>query len=420
MRMACGVLVVSGLLTACSSSGGGPDAARDAATSSGRDAQSARPDGSGANGGNDAASGGGNDAAGPATGDDAQVPAGAITRTRVYIGGYGSDYPVRTFALSRESGTLSELGSSANLGQDPTYITPSADGRFLYVANESGGSAGGVTVAAVDAAGIPIKIDHEPVVNGGFVFTSLSPNGKYLLAASYSGASASVFPVAEDGSLGAVIDTEFFAAGSQAHSIRVHPSGKWAFVAKKAGDAIGQLTFDPNTGKIAPNTTAERTTEAGAGPRHLAFSQDGKLVFVIHELSSVVQSYAVQDDGTLAPRDKVSSLPVGFSGANSGAHILVHPKQHVLYASNRGHNSLAVFSFDDRGVLTLIEHEPARGNWPRNFDIDDAGELLVVAHQYSGSLAVLAIDAQGSLSPLGDVVDQIRSPASVAIVNTRE
>jgi len=423
-KAAYGLLVMGGLGAACSSSSGGPDTVRDAATSSGRDAQSARPDGSGGGdatyGGEDTASGGGKDAAGPGADDDAQVPERAITRTLVYVGGYGADYPVRTFELRRQSGMLSEVGTATNLGKDPSYITPSADGRFLYVANESGGNAGGVTVAALDAAGAPSKIDREPVVNGGFVFASLSPNGKYLLTASYNGASASVFPVTMDGSLGTVIDTEYFAGGSQAHSIRVHPSGKWAFVPKKGGDAISQLTFDPETGMIAPNTTAERTTDDGAGPRHLAFSRDGKLLFVIHELSSEVQSYAVQDDGTLTPRDKLSSLPADFKGPNSGAHILVHPKQDVLYVSNRGHNSLAAFSFDESGMLTLLEHEPARGDWPRNFDIDDAGELLVVAHQYSGSLAVLSVDGQGRLSPLGEVIGQVLSPAAVAIINTRE
>lgn len=420
MKTTLRVLAVSAVCSACSSSGGGADNVRDAATSSGMDAQSVGMDGSHSTTGGDAASSSQGDGSEPLPEEDADVPTRPITRTLVYVGGYGADYPVRTFALDRKTGALSETGTPANLGNDPTYLTPSRDGRFLYVANEAGGAEGGVTVAALDANGQPSQLDHEPIVNDGFVFTSLAPNGKFVLAASYNGASVSVFPVAADGTLGSVLDTEYFSGGSQSHSIRVHPSGKWAFVPNKGADAVAQLTFDAVTGLLSPHGEAARTTDDGTGPRHFAYSQDGKLLFVIHELSSEVQSFAVGDDGTLSPSDKVSSLPEGFNGQNSGAHLLVHPTLPLLYVSNRGHNSLGVFSFDSSGALSLVEHEDARGNWPRNFDIDDAGALLVVAHQYSESLAVFGIDATGKLDPLGEVVSDVQSPAAVAIINTRD
>jgi 6-phosphogluconolactonase len=361
------------------------------------------------------------DASHPDAGSDASTAPATppVLRTFVFVGGYTNS--VRRYALDRQSGALSELGASVDLGANPTFITPSADGRFLYVANEQAGAGGGVTVGSVKLdTGEVTQIDHESGASVGMVFTSLDPVGRHVLAASYDGARVQVFPIEAGGGLGAAVDTLMFASGAQSHSVRVHAGGRFAFIPNKGLDSIAQCTYDATTGKLELNPAgAALSAPSGTGPRHIAFHPNQKWVYVANEVSSTLSAFSLNSNGTLAPIATKSTLPAGFGGSNTGAHVLVHPSGRAVYASNRGHDSIAVFALDADGSPRLLEHEPSRGQTPRNFDIDDAGEWLIAANEDSGSLAVFRIAADGQLDPVGAVVTGLTGPAAVAIVNVR-
>lgn len=252
------------------------------------------------------------------------------------------------------------------------------------------------------------------------VFTSLSPNGRFVLSANYYGPSVAVFPVQADGKLAAVTDTEAFAAEAQSHSVRTDRSGKWAFVPNKDSDTIAQLKFDQQTGKLSPNAPAAKNSADGAGPRHIAMHPSRDLAYVMNENNSTLSAYRISDAGLLDEIETESTLPDNFVGTNTGAHVLVHPNGRFVYASNRGHNSIAAFSIDQDGSITLLEHESSRGETPRNFDIDSEGELMVVANQSSGTLAVFRLAADGTLSPLGNLLEGLSGPNAVSIVHVRE
>jgi 6-phosphogluconolactonase len=237
------------------------------------------------------------------------------------------------------------------------------------------------------------------------------------LAASYNGGSVSVFPVETDKKLGSVVDTVTFDPGAQSHSVRVHASGKWAFVPNKGLDSIAQLKFDQSSGQLTPNTPAQKTTASGAGPRHIAFSPNGKFAYVINENNSTLSAFRVSSAGLLEDIETESTLPSSFSGSNTAAHVLVHPNGKYVYGSNRGADNIVVFALANDGSMTLVEFESTRGTTPRNFDIDSEGKVLVVANQGSGSLAVFSIGSDGKLSPLGDVLNGLTQPNAVAIVN---
>lgn len=366
---------------------------------------------------------GANDAA---TSDAASNDAGAgALDTFVYVGGAdwsGSAFPFRSFRLDRESGALSVLQETVDLGLNPSYATPTRDGRFLYVANEDERAAG-VTVAALAAAdGRASKLEQERFVGSGgaLVFTSLDPSEKHVLAADYNGGRVAVYGVASDGTLGAALDTKTFASGAHSHSIRTDPSGKWAYVPNKDANAIAQFAFDEATGKLTELTPA--TVAAPGGPRHIAFTPDGKFAYVILEYDDKVNAYSVGANGALTQIDSKSSLPTGVAGdQNTGAHVLVHPNGKYVYASNRGHDSIAVFAIAADGKLTLRANTPSQGKIPRNFDIDARGELLVVANQGDGSnngtLAVFAIRGDGTLEQRGTTLTGLKSPQAVALVN---
>ena len=144
--------------------------------------------------------------------------------------------------------------------------------------------------------------------------------------------------------------------------------------------------------------------KAGAGPRHVAFHPTLPLVYVANELDSTVSTFrfdAVR--GALAPVDTRSTLPAGWTGTNYPADIHIAPAGRHLYLSNRGHDSIAVYSVADRtGALTLEQTISSEGNWPRNFSLDPSGNWLLVANQRSGSVVVLRRDqSTGRLASSG-------------------
>jgi 6-phosphogluconolactonase len=204
--------------------------------------------------------------------------------------------------------------------------------------------------------------------------------------------------------------------------VRVHPAG-WVYVPTKGLNSVAQLKLD-GAGKLSDNTPSAFPEAAMrsnfSGPRHIAFSRDLKRAFVILEVGDALISLAIGDTGALSELDRKprraanSAMP-----SDTGAHVLAHPKANFVYGSNRGTNTLVAFSYDEQGKLTLIGHVDSRGKSPRDFDIDPLGQFLIVANEQGnagGTVAVFAIEADGKLTPKGDALTGLSSPAAVAIV----
>ncbi|MFT3921306.1 MAG: beta-propeller fold lactonase family protein [Myxococcales bacterium] len=364
------------------------------------------------------------------SGQDAAVAPKPIIATYVYQGGNGGDpYPFKTFKLNRSTGALTQVGGNKDLGPSPTYIAPTANGKFLYVANES--YAAGVTAASIGNDGTPSKIETQQVQAGSselnaMVFTSLSPNQDFVLAANYYGGRVVSFPIENSGALGAPASSFPFASDAQTHSVRVDKTGTFAFAANRNANTIGQLKFNSNTGQLAANDPVtirggDPDVETPAGPRHVALHPSKPYLYVANEDNSTLSVYSISNAGLLTELQTTSALANNQAdgAGDTGAHALVHPSGKFVYMSNRGQNNIAVFSIAANGTVTLIENESTRGTTPRNFDIDSEGELMVVANQGSGSLAVFSIAADGKLSALGDLVTGLMEPNAVAIVNVR-
>jgi 6-phosphogluconolactonase len=355
-----------------------------------------------------------------AANDGGVEAASAPAHTFLYVGGYSDTDPLRVYEINRSTLALTRIAHDAGVGPQPSYITPRSDGRTLYVVNETDSNPG-ITVLRVDpATGVPTRLDHEAAISSPYVFSSASPDGKYLLAASYNGGNVGVYPIKPDGSLEPRVDMRSFGANAQSHSVRVHASGA-VFVPNKGLDSVAQLKLDA-AGKLGA-ATPDAFTESAArgtldGPRHIAFSRDGKLAFVILELGDALISLAIESDGTLRELDRKPRRP-GNSPGDTGAHVLAHPSANFVYGSNRGTNTLVAFAYDEQGRLSLLGHVDSRGRTPRNFDIDPRGEFLVVANQEGnngGTLAVFAIGADGRLVPKGEALMGLSAPAAVAIV----
>jgi 6-phosphogluconolactonase len=217
-------------------------------------------------------------------------------------------------------------------------------------------------------------------------------------------------PVASNGTLGAPADT--IAPGVKSHQVVATASGT-LYVPCLGSDHIAILGLD-GSGMLSARTPAP--APANAGPRHLALRADGAIAWVINELASSITTYTVAGNGSLTRGATVSTLPSGFTGQNTGAEIAVDPTGQWVLASNRGHNSIAVFRAATDGSLSLVATTPTGGSTPRHFSFVPGGRAIVVANQGSGTITGFRFDpTTGALTPIGQLATA-QSPTFVEVI----
>jgi 6-phosphogluconolactonase len=183
-------------------------------------------------------------------------------------------------------------------------------------------------------------------------------------------------------------------------------------------DQVIAYRFDGAKGSLTPSPPVSIKVEPGAGPRHLAFHPSGKFAYVINEMQSTVTVFAYDAaGGTLRSLQTISTLPKDFTGHNDAAEVQLHPFGKFLYASNRGHDSVAVFAIHRRrGTLTPVENVSTGGKIPRSFAIDPTGSFLLAANQKSDNVVVFRIDAgTGRLTPTGRMLE-VAAPVCVTFL----
>jgi 6-phosphogluconolactonase len=196
----------------------------------------------------------------------------------------------------------------------------------------------------------------------------------------------------------------------------VDPTSRYILVNDKGIDKVMIYRLDAASGKLVPHDPPFARLHAGAAPRHLAFHPNGKYVYVIGEADMTITAFAYDGErGALDEIHYLSTIPPGATGQRmSTAQVLIEPSGRFVYVSNRGHDTIAIFSIDQAtGRLTAIGHEPTQGHTPRNFAIDPAGRYLYAANQNSDTIVQFAIDGQtGRLTPTGDVT-QVGAPVCI-------
>jgi 6-phosphogluconolactonase len=315
----------------------------------------------------------------------------------VYVG--GAPATIQTFLLDRNTGALEPRGKIDG-GRNPSFLVADARHRFVYAVNEDSDQ---VAAFSIDPqTGLLTFVNRVGSEGLGPAYVSLDSTGQWALVANYGGGTVAVLPVRSDGSLGAAVDVK--APGIHSHLIRTDPSNRFAFVPNLGSDIVSQFRFDAKTGKLEPNSPPKVDTAPGAGPRHIEFHPKAPYVYLINETGDSVVVYTLdQASGTLSPRQTVTTLPVGFDpGENYCADVHASADGRFLYGSNRGHDSIVVYSIDARnGQLALIGHTSTDGHWPRNFGLDPAGGILLVANQRSGTVVTFRIDpSTGTLTEL--------------------
>ena len=283
----------------------------------------------------------------------------------------------------------------------------------------SGGNGGTVSAFRIDASAGKLTLLNSVSSKGeGPCYVQVDRTGKNALVANYGGGSVAVIPIAEDGKLrevssfvqhsGTVADPKR-QGGPHAHSINPSPDNRYVVAADLGLDKLMVYRFDPAAGTITPNEPPFAQVAPRSGPRHFTFHPNGKYAYAINEISCTVTAFNYDaKGGVLTEIQTASTLPKGVAVTSdlSTAEVLVHPSGKFLYGSNRGHNTIAVFSISPQGTLTLVDNVDTQGRIPRNFGIDPTGSFLLALNQSSNNVVVFRIDKNtGRLSPTGQTVE---------------
>ena len=347
----------------------------------------------------------------------------------------GNGQGIHLFEVDRVTGAMTPY-DVVKMGTSPSCLVFNAAKTHLYSANETErigeDEAGSVSAFAINPADGRLKLLNSVSSGGkGPTYVSLHPSGRFLFVANYFGGSVSVLPINADGSLGAATDVRkdagtvgpktaknappgsFALSGhdqTHAHMIEPDPSGRFVLSVDLGLDQILSWKFDDQKGVLTPNEPAHISFPAGDGPRHFAFHPNKRWFYSLQEEgSNIVLLDYDGDKGSLAPRQTISSLPPGFAGSNFCSEIMVSSDGRFVYAGNRLHDSIAIFSVGDEGKLTFVTEEWTHGNYPRSFNFDPTGKFLYCCNQRGDNIAVFRVDSKtggltftGHYTPVGN------------------
>ena len=341
------------------------------------------------------------------------LPTLALSQT-LYIGTGGKNAEgIYTATFDSETGKLTDPTLAAEVGS-PGWIAFNSDKTRLY--STSNADKGSVAAFNVNEDGTLTLINTQPIGDGGAACLCLDNEDKILFSAQYGGGSVAAFPINEDGSIGERTDlkehtgsgpNESRQKAPHPHWAGVSPDNRFLFIPDLGIDKVMIYEIDHENATLTEHGFGQGVP--GGGPRHMKFSPDASKIYLLNELLMSVTVFDYNKEaGTMEAVQTISTLPDDLQEVpNKASEIRVHPTGKFVYAANRGHDSIAVFSVDEAtGKLTFVEREAIRGSWPRNFNIDPSGQWLLCGGRYSNTISVFEIDQDtGNLVFSGNIVN---------------
>jgi 6-phosphogluconolactonase len=340
----------------------------------------------------------------------------------LFIGSYApsTEPGIQAYRFDDSAAAFTVCGSCSGIA-NPTFLVVHPNRRWLYTVSETTQAANG-TVGAVWALRLEAEpfslqpINHQSSRGDSPCHLKLDNTGRWLIVCNYTTGSAGVLPIQADGSLGDLTDfvqhhghtppkpqgagtppkpqgaggpNAERQAGPHAHSAMVTADNRFVVIADLGLDQLVIYRFDAQAGKLHPHS--QTAARPGAGPRHMVFHPAGQILYVANELDNTAAAYDYDAaGGILRERQTADLLPPG-APESTAADIHLSASGNRLYASNRGHNSIAVFEVDAAGDLARLGVLSCGGNWPRNFALAPSGRYMLVANQYSDAVSVLPL-----------------------------
>jgi 6-phosphogluconolactonase len=355
----------------------------------------------------------------------------------------GNGRGIHIFQVNRATGAMTPTGIF-EMDTSPSCLVLNALGTRLYSTNETDrmGKAKEGTLSAfvVDPTHGKLELLNSVGTGGaGPTYVSLHPSGRFALVANYFGGSVSVLPIRPDGRLGAATDVQvdggklgstrtpnappgsFAFSGhdrTHAHMIQADPSGRFVLHTDLGLDKIFVWKFDERKGTLTPNEPPAISLPRGDGPRHFYFHPNGRWLYSIQEEASNIVLFDYDAaTGRLSSRQMIFTLPPGFAGSNFCSEVLVSADGRFVYAGNRLHDSVGIFSIGPNGALTLVGEEWTRGDYPRSFNFDPSGRFLYCCNQRGDNVTVFRVDRNtGCLNFTGHYTP-VGNPSSIVFVD---
>ena len=355
----------------------------------------------------------------------------------------GNGRGIHRFRVDRESGVLTPAGVY-EMGTSPSCLAVNAAGTRLYSSNETDrfgpdkqGTLSAFAINRIDGKLEPLNT--VPSGGAGPTYVSIHPSGRYLLVANYFGGSVAVLPILEDGRLGNPSDVKsdsgkigptrpthsppgtFAFSGhdrTHAHMIQADPAGHFILHADLGLDTIYIWKFDDRKGTLSAGEFHAFQFPPGDGPRHFHFHPNGRWFYSIQEEASTIALFNYDTtSGRLTQRQTISSLPPGYAGSNFTSEILLSRDGRFVYAGNRLHDSISVFSVGADGSLSFIADESTRGNYPRSFNFDPTGHFLYCCNQRADNVTTFRIDPKSGTLGFTGQYTPVGNPSMIAFVD---
>ena len=338
----------------------------------------------------------------------------------LYIGTYTEKLPfvdghakgIYVYNLNLETGELTYLSNTTG-PRNPSYLAIDPQKRFIYADQETEVDDNPRVHAFAIEDNALRKLNDQEAHGGLPCHIVVDQTGKWVLSANYETGSVDVYPIQEDGSIGesvTVIQHEGSGSnherqlGPHAHAVVLNKTNDLLFVPDLGLDQVLVYKFDSNTGTLTPNNPPHVKHHTGAGPRHFIFDPNEQYAFTLGEMDATITVSAYRD-GMLNPLQKISTLPQDTDASPSCAEIAITSDGKFVYASNRGHNTIARFAFAD-GRLTALGHTDTQGKTPRDFAIDPTGTFLIVGNQDTDTVVTFRINHEtGDLEPTGHIAE---------------
>ncbi|MCP8969400.1 lactonase family protein [Ectobacillus ponti] len=339
-----------------------------------------------------------------------------------YIGTYtkGDSEGIYSFTLDTAAGKIGHVQTAAKL-DNPTYLTISSDNRYVYAVVKQGDEGGVSSYTLQD--GTLTALNTQTSAGSPPCHISTDKENTTVVTANYHKGTIESYLVQEDGSVSPAVSVMEHAGSGpdprqekpHAHYAGFTPDGQYVVAVDLGTDTV--FSYRSYNGNL---TEASRfSVKPGSGPRHIVFHPNGTYAYIMTEFGSTVIAVSYNPaDGSFTEKQYVSTLPADFTANNQGSAIHISADGRFVYAGNRGHDSIAVFSVNqDSGELTFVEHVSTEGHWPRDFVLDPTEQFVIAANQESSNLVLFARDAEtGKLRLLQSDV-QVPDPVCVKFLH---
>ncbi|AZU63755.1 lactonase family protein [Neobacillus mesonae] len=345
------------------------------------------------------------------------------SKLKGFIGTYtkGDSKGIYSFTLNTQEGKIEDIRVAAEL-ENPTYLAISRDNQYLYSVVKDGEN-GGLAAFSISPSGELTEINRQLSLGASPCYVSVDGKNKYVFSANYhKGSVESHLINQENGSvLPAVSTMKHEGRGPDPRQDKPH-SHYADLTPDEAYLAVVELGIDALiTYKVEEDATLTKVKllplKAGSGPRHLVFHPNGRYAYIMTEFSSEVIGLDYEN-GRFSEKQYISTIPEDFKENNQGSAIHISSDGRFVYAGNRGHNSIAVFSVNQTtGELSFVDRVSSEGDWPRDFELDPSEQFIVGSNQESGNLVLYRRDEESGRLTLLDADISVPYPVCVKFLD---